>query len=130
MLIAAVDAHTGNPVVFDRHSGIDLVDAVAASTSNGFGPCLPTASARTDISTAAIDAARNAGLAAGYGRVMVLSPFGGRSRMPLEWDMDLAAQIGELRTGGSRVETVFPEGRAGEVFTPMRRIRHRADIWR
>ena len=33
VLIAAVDAHSGEPVVFDRHSGIDLVDAVAASTS-------------------------------------------------------------------------------------------------
>ena len=37
VLITAVDAHTGEPVVFDRHSGVDLVDAVAASTSNGFG---------------------------------------------------------------------------------------------
>jgi NTE family protein len=37
LLIPAVDAHTGEPVVFDRHSGVDLVDAVAASTSNGFG---------------------------------------------------------------------------------------------
>jgi NTE family protein len=27
--------------VFDHHSGIDLVDAVAASTSNGFGPFPP-----------------------------------------------------------------------------------------
>ena len=33
VLIPAVDARTGEPVVFDRHSGIDLVDAVAASTS-------------------------------------------------------------------------------------------------
>jgi len=37
MLITAVDAHTGEPVVFDRHSGVDLVDAVAASSANGFG---------------------------------------------------------------------------------------------
>src|SRR5580700_9297298 len=37
VLITAVDAHTGEPVVFDRHSGVDLVDAVAASTANGFG---------------------------------------------------------------------------------------------
>jgi NTE family protein len=37
VLITAVDAHTGEPVVFDRHSGVDLVDAVAASCANGFG---------------------------------------------------------------------------------------------
>ena len=36
MLITAVDAHTGEPVVFDRHSGVDLVDAVAASCASGF----------------------------------------------------------------------------------------------
>src|SRR5256885_229991 len=35
MLITAVDARTGEPVVFDRDSGVDLVDAVAASTSSG-----------------------------------------------------------------------------------------------
>ena len=35
MLITAVDAHTGEPVVFDRHSGVDLVDAVAASCASG-----------------------------------------------------------------------------------------------
>ena len=35
LLITAVDARTGEPVVFDRHSGVDLVDAVAASTSSG-----------------------------------------------------------------------------------------------
>ena len=35
VLITAVDARTGEPVVFDRHSGVDLVDAVAASCSSG-----------------------------------------------------------------------------------------------
>ena len=39
VLITAVDAHTGEPVVFDRHSGVDLVDAVAASTCQR--PSLP-----------------------------------------------------------------------------------------
>ena len=35
VLITAVDAHTGEPVVFDRHSGVDLADAVAASCASG-----------------------------------------------------------------------------------------------
>ena len=57
MLIVAVDAHTGEPVVFDRRSGVDLVDAVAASCANGFG--VPhQVSAPTDTSTAATDATR------------------------------------------------------------------------
>jgi NTE family protein len=58
----------------------------------------------------------NADLAVGYGRVLVLSSFGGRSRTPLEWGMDLATQVEELRAGGSRVETVFPDGGASDVF--------------
>jgi NTE family protein len=110
VLITAVDAHTGEPVVFDRHSGIDLVDAVAASTSNGYRI------GENRYINGGYRRSENADLAAGYGRVLVLSPFGGRSRMPLEWGMDLATQVDELRAGGSRVETVFPDGGAGDVF--------------
>jgi NTE family protein len=58
----------------------------------------------------------NADLAAGYGRVLVLSPLGGRSRAPLEWGMHLAAQAGELRARGSRVETVFPDSGSRDAF--------------
>src|SRR5262249_36169726 len=50
----------------------------------------------------------NADLAAGYERVLVLSPLGGRTRTPLHWGMHLAAQVDELRAGGSRVETIVP----------------------
>jgi NTE family protein len=48
--------------------------------------------------------------------VVVLLPFGGRTRMPLEWGVDLATQVAELRAGGSAVQTVFPDGGAGDVF--------------
>ena len=112
VLIAAVDARTGEPVVFDRHSGIDLVDAVAASTS----AMTPYRIGENRYINGGYRRSENADLAAGYGRVLVLSPFGGRSRMPLEWGMDLATQVDELRAGGSRVETVFPDGGAGDVF--------------
>jgi NTE family protein len=112
VLIAAVDAQTGEPVVFDRHSGIDLVDAVAASTS----AMTPYRIGEDRYINGGYRRSENADLAAGYGRVLVLSPFGGRSRMPLEWGMDLATQVDELRAGGSRVETVFPDGGAGDVF--------------
>jgi NTE family protein len=114
VLITAVDANTGEPVVFDRHSGIDLVDAVAASTSNGFGG--PYRIGENRYLNGGYRRSENADLAAGYGRVLVLSPFGGRSRMPGEWGMDLATQVDELRAGGSQVETVFPDARAGDVF--------------
>src|ERR1700722_8000854 len=107
---------TGEPVVFDRHSGIDLVDAVAASTSNGFGPFPPYRIGENRYINGGYRRNENADLAAGYGQVLVLSPFGGRSRMPPEWGMDLATQVDELHAGGSTVETVFPDGGAGDVF--------------
>lgn len=113
--ITAVDAHTGEPVVFDRFSGVDLVDAVAASTSNGFG-VPPYHIGGHRYLDGGYRRNENADLAAGYARVLVLSPFGGRSRHPLEWGMQLAAQLDELRAGGSRVETVFPDRDCEHMF--------------
>jgi NTE family protein len=115
LLIPAVDAHTGEPVVFDRHSGADLVDAVAASTSNGFG-IPPYDIGGNRYINGGYRRNENADLAAGYGRVLVLSPFGGRSRHPLEWGMHLAAQVDELRACGSRVETIFPDSGSEHMF--------------
>ena len=112
VLITAVDARTGEPVIFDRHSGIDLVDAVAASTS----PMTPYRIGENRYLDGGYRRNENADLAAGYGRVLVLSPFGGLSRMPPAWRMDLATQVDELRAGGSTVETVFPDSDAGDVF--------------
>ena len=113
MLITAVDAHTGEPVVFDRHSGVDLVDAVAASTANG--PSYGIGDSRY-IDGGYRRSSENADLAAGYGRVLVLSPLGGRSRAPLEWGMHLAAQVDELRARGSKVETILPDSNSRDAF--------------
>ena len=109
VLIPAVDAQTGEPVVFDRHSRVDLVDAVAASTS----AMTPYRIGERRYLNGGYRRSSNADLAAGYGRVLVLEPFGGRSRMPRAWGMDLATQVDELVAGGSRVETVFPRCRRG-----------------
>jgi NTE family protein len=112
VLITAVDAPTGEPVVFDRDSGVDLVDAVAASCSSGVAYGIGD--------NRYIDGGyrrnENADLAAGYERVLVLSPFGGRSRHPLEWNMHLASQVDELRVSGSTVETVFPDSNSEHLF--------------
>ncbi len=115
MLIRAVDADTGEPVVFDRHSGVDLVDAVAASTANGFGVPPYSIGGKRYID-GGYRRNENADLAAGYGRVLVLSPFGGRSRHPQEWGMQLAAQVDELRARGSSVETIFPDNNSRDAF--------------
>lgn len=113
VLITAVNAGTGEPVVFDRHSGVDLVDAVAASCSSGSAYRIGDAQYidggyRTNT--------ENADLAAGYARVLVLSPFGGRTLTPPSWGLDLATQVRELRAGGSEVETVVPDESAEHLF--------------
>jgi NTE family protein len=115
VLITAVDAHTGEPVVFDRHSGVDLVDAVAASCSGPGAPPYRIGDHRY-IDGGYRSNAENADLAAGYGRVLVLSPFGGRSLLPPAWGLHLAAQVDALRAGGSRVETIFPDRDAEHMF--------------
>ena len=112
LALTAVDARTGEPVVFDRDSGVDLADAVAASCSPGRpygigdGRYLDGGYRRNE----------NADLAAGYARVLVLSPFGGRSRHPEEWGMQLSAQVDELRAAGSRVETIVPSPDSEHLF--------------
>jgi NTE family protein len=114
LFITAVDARTGEGVVFDGQSGVDLVDAVAASTSGGPHPYRIGDGRYIDGGYRSN--AENADLAAGFARVLVLSPFGGRSRTPVEWGMHLASQVGDLRAGGSRVETIFPERSAAHMF--------------
>jgi NTE family protein len=110
--ITAVDAHTGEPVVFDRHGGVDLVDAVAASCSSGF----PYGIGDKRYIDGGYRRNENADLATGHARVLVLSPFGGRTRHPLDWGMQLATQVDELRAGGSRVEMIFPDNDSRDAF--------------
>lgn len=115
VLITAVDARTGDGVVFDRDSGVELVDAVAASTSS--------AAAYRIGDNRYIDGgyrvnAENADLASGYGRVLVLSPFGGRTRTPASWGLALADQVAVLREQGSRVEVIAPDGGSEHLFGP------------
>ncbi len=113
VLITAIDAATGEPVVFDRHSGVDLVDAVAASCSSG----LPYRVGDHRYLDGGYRAnAENADLAAGYRSVLVLSPFGGRSLTPASWGTHLAHQVDELREGGSRVEAICPEPDSEYLF--------------
>jgi NTE family protein len=113
VLFTAVDAFTGEPVVFDRHSGVDLVDAVAASCASGLPYRIGD---NRYIDGGYRSNADNADLAAGYARVLVLSPFGGRSRTPMGWGTHLATQVDELRAHGSRVETIFPDNSSEHMF--------------
>ncbi|GAA5230018.1 patatin-like phospholipase family protein [Arthrobacter cryoconiti] len=113
VLITAVDAHTGQPVVFDRESGVELADAVAASCASG----LPYRIGDNRYIDGGYRAnAENADLASGYRRVLVLSPFGGRSLQPVKWGMHLETQLEELRARSSRVQTIFPDSDSEHLF--------------
>ena len=117
MIVVAVNAHTGELAAFDRDSGVDLVDAVTASTA------MPGLAPTHDINgtryiNGGVRSAENADLASGYANVVVLSPFGGRSgtlpagqfeglrRLP---GADLESQVEGLRKQGSRVEVITPD---------------------
>lgn len=113
VLITAVEAESGEPVVFDRTSGVALVDAVAASCSSGRPYRIGNS---RYIDGGYRSNAENADLAAGFSRVLVLSPFGGRSLTPVGWGTHLATQVDELRARGSRVETVFPSPDSDHLF--------------
>ncbi|MEU4451196.1 patatin-like phospholipase family protein [Nocardioides sp. NPDC023903] len=113
VILTAVDADSGEPVELDRHSGVELVDAVAASCAGGPAYAI---GARHYIDGGYRRSSENADLAAGCERVLVLSPLGGRTRHPAGWRSDLAAQVEELRAGGSTVETVLPDADSLAAF--------------
>jgi NTE family protein len=119
MIVTAIDAHTGELAAFDRDSGVDLVDAVTASTAlPGLVPTVRINGRR--YIDGGVRSPDNADLASGYAHVVVLSPLGGRSgtppagqfeglRRPPEWGVDLASQVEALRRQGSRVEVIVPD---------------------
>jgi NTE family protein len=101
----------------DRDSGIDLVDAITASTAMpGLAPTHSVNGVR--YINGGIRSAENADLAAGYANVVVIAPFGGRSgplpegqfeglrRLP---GAELESHVEYLRHQGSRVEVITPD---------------------
>jgi len=120
MIVVAVNAHTGELAAFDRDSGVELVDAVTASTAlPGLVPTVSINGAR--YIDGGVRSPDNADLASGYANVVVLSPLGGRSqtppaagqfeglRRPPEWGVDLASHVEALRKLGSHVELITPD---------------------
>jgi NTE family protein len=117
MIVVAINAHTGELAALDRDSGVDLVDAVTASTA--LPGLVPTVAVNgTHYIDGGVRSPDNADLAAGYAHVVVLSPLGGRSGSPPEGQfeglrrfpgMDLASQVEVLRTQGSHVDVITPD---------------------
>jgi NTE family protein len=119
MIVVAVDAQTGELAAFDRNSGVDLVDAVTASTAlPGSAPTVTVNG--THYISGGVRSTNNADLAAGYAKVVVLSPLSGRNdslpegqfeglRRDPKWGTDLASQVEALRRQGSDVEVITPD---------------------
>jgi len=122
MIVVAVNAHTGELAAFDRDSGVDLVDAVTASTA--LPGMVPTHSINgTHYINGGVRSGENADLASGYANVVVLSPFGGRNRTPPARGADPAGQFEGLRKFpgadlASQVEALRKQGSHVEVITP------------
>jgi NTE family protein len=120
MIVVALNAQTGELAPLDRESGVDLVDAVTASTAMpGLAPTHGVNGVR--YINGGVRSAENADLAEGYAHIVVLSPFGGRSGAPPEGQFegvrrfpgaDLKSQVDGLRRQGSRVEVITPNSEA------------------
>ncbi|MGW2659594.1 patatin-like phospholipase family protein [Nocardia tengchongensis] len=104
--ITAVDAGTGELRVFDKDSGVALVDAVTASSAVPMvWPCATVGGVR--YTDGGVRTSVNADLAAGYARVLVIAP------MP---DEELAVQVAGLVAAGARVEVIAPDEAATTAF--------------
>jgi NTE family protein len=113
--ITAVDVGTGELRVFDRDSGVSLVDAVAASCAvPGIWPPVTIGGRR--YMDGGVRSADNADLAAGYSRITVVSPLGANS--PIPSPMPLRTVVGQLRDGGSEVTVLAPDAASVAAIGP------------
>lgn len=112
LLIAAVDADTGERRVFDRASGVALVDAALASSAvPGVWPVVSIAGRRyMDGGMYSID---NADLAAGCDEVLIVTM---PTRMPALCVSSLESAVASLERGGAHVTVVHPDERAQAAF--------------
>ncbi|RKE19134.1 patatin-like phospholipase family protein [Streptomyces sp. TLI_171] len=105
LTLTAVDADTGEPRTFDRHSGVTLVDAVAASCAvPGIWPPVEIDGRR--YMDGGIRSSNNADLMTGQQTVLVLAPM---------TDPFLAAELQTLEATG-RVLAVTPDEDSRAAF--------------
>jgi NTE family protein len=112
--VVAVDIKTGEPRIFDRLSGVELVDAVAASCAvPGIWP--PVSIGVHRYMDGGGRSSDNADLATGYQLVFVISPMGmGGISMP--GTLDLAGQVETLKKCGSAVYVIEPNDAARKAM--------------
>jgi NTE family protein len=102
--IVAIDAISGERIVFNRASGVNLVDAVAASCAV---PCVwppVTINGHRYIDGGSYSLA-NADLATGFNKVLILQP----DNPPFKLLESLDEQVARLRRAGAQVEVLTPD---------------------
>jgi NTE family protein len=114
LVITAVDAETGEPADFDATGGVELADAVLASTA-GPGVRPPATIGGRRYIDGGMRSAANVDLAAGHDRVVVIAPLaGGGGPMP-----SARRQIADLGPD-TRVALVVPEPKSWRAVTGRR----------
>jgi NTE family protein len=104
ILIPAVSAESGERRAFDRDSGIDLVDAIMATTTSFGAPPVPFDGQH--YIDGGYYSSDNADLAIGFERVLILalrSPPQAMRLVPIE------DSVQALRSAGSLVEVIHPD---------------------
>lgn len=121
--VTAVDAETGEHRLFDRESGVELADAVAASCAvPGAWPVVRIGG--RPYMDGGIRSMTNADLAQGAAHVLVIAPLGFSDGNPVSGH--LRAEVRRLQAAGTRVDVVVPDSASLEalgdnVLDPARR---------
>jgi NTE family protein len=113
VLIMALNAETGERRAFDRDSGIDLVDAIIATTAS-FGSPLLSFNGQSYFD-GGYYSSDNADMAIGCERVLILalrSPPNAMRLVPIEQGVDA------LRAAGAQVEVIHPDEATVAALAP------------
>ena len=112
--VVAVDTATGEHTAFDRDSGVDFIDAVAASCAvPGAWPAVPV-DGRAWMD-GGIRSLSNADLALPAQRVLVIAPLGYADGNPVSGH--LRAELRMLEDAGARVAVIVPDDASVAAMT-------------
>ncbi len=115
LLIVAVDVESGERRAFERTSGVDLVDAVAASGAvPGIWPAVTLRGRR--YMDGGLYSIENADLAAGCDHVLILTL---PARVPPLCVESLNAAVDKLRRGGAHVDVIHPDETSQAAFASV-----------
>lgn len=112
--VVAVDTATGEHAVFDRHSGVDFIDAIAASCAvPGVWPAVPIDGRKW--MDGGIRSLSNADLATSAQYVLVIAPLGYAEGNPVSGH--LRAEVRALQEIGVRVAAIVPDSPSLNAMT-------------